>query len=91
MAPSLVGSALLVGDPGIPTRIILAGMEGSIGLMPPLTTLPDEEIAAVLTYARREWGNAASAVEPEHVRETRGLTKLRTRPWTRQELFLEGR
>jgi mono/diheme cytochrome c family protein len=91
IAPSLVGSALLVGDPGIPTRVLLGGMEGSIGLMPPLTTLTDEQIAAVLTYARREWGNTASAVEPEQVRETRGLTQRRTRPWTKQELSLGGR
>jgi len=85
-APSLVGSPLLVGDAGIPTRVMLAGKEGDVGLMPPLAVLTDDEIASVLTYVRREWGNAASAVEPDAVKEIRGLTRLRTRPWSAEEL-----
>ncbi|PYQ39181.1 MAG: hypothetical protein DMF77_22200 [Acidobacteria bacterium] len=85
-APSLVGSRLLVGDAGVPTRVVLAGKEGDIGLMPPLAVLSDDEIASVLTYVRREWGNAASPVEPDAVKEIRGLTKTRTRPWSAEEL-----
>jgi mono/diheme cytochrome c family protein/glucose/arabinose dehydrogenase/HEAT repeat protein len=85
-APSLVGSPLLVGDAGVPTRVVLAGKEGDIGLMPPLAVLTDDEIASVLTYVRREWGNAASPVEPDAVKEIRGLTKTRTRPWSAEEL-----
>jgi len=85
-APSLVGSPLLVGDAGVPTRIVLAGKEGEIGLMPPLAALGDGDVASVLTYTRRAWGNAAPAVEPDAVKEIRGLTKLRTRPWTAEEL-----
>jgi mono/diheme cytochrome c family protein/glucose/arabinose dehydrogenase len=72
-------------------RILLAGKEGSIGLMPPLAgTLSDEQIAAVLTYIRREWGHTASPVDPADVTETRGLTSMRKTPWTDQEL-LAGR
>jgi mono/diheme cytochrome c family protein len=85
-APSLVGSPLLVGDAGVPTRVMLAGKEGDMGLMPPLAALTDDEIASVLTYVRREWGNTASAVAPDAVKEIRGLTKLRTRPWSAEEL-----
>jgi len=85
-APSLAGSALVVGDPGVPTRIVLAGKEGDIGLMPPLNTLTDEQLAAVLSYVRWEWGNQAASVRPEDVREVRGATASRTRPWTREEL-----
>jgi len=84
--PSLVGSPLLVGDPGLPIRIVLGGKEGEIGLMPPLAALDDTELAAVLTYVRRAWGNTASAVPPDAVKEIRGLTKPRTRPWTADEL-----
>jgi mono/diheme cytochrome c family protein len=74
-------------DPGAATRILLAGKEGAIGLMPPLGfALNDEQIASVLTYVRREWGHTASAVAPDDVREIRGLTKMRTRPWTDPEL-----
>ena len=84
--PSLVGSPLLVGDAGVPIRIVLAGKEGEIGLMPPLAALDDAELASVLTYVRRAWGNTASAVAPDAVKEVRGLTKPRTRPWTAEEL-----
>jgi mono/diheme cytochrome c family protein/glucose/arabinose dehydrogenase len=86
VAKSLVGSDRVVGDAGIPIRIVLAGMEGDVGLMPPLGALSDEEIASVLTYVRREWGNGASAVSPESVREIRGLTRVRTRPWNAHDL-----
>jgi mono/diheme cytochrome c family protein len=62
-------------------------MEGPIGLMPPLgSALDDDQIAAVLTYVRREWGHTASAVSPDEVKEIRGLTRARTRPWTAAEL-----
>jgi mono/diheme cytochrome c family protein len=88
IAPSLVESRYVVGfDAGAPTRILLAGKEGTIGLMPPLgASLNDEQIASVLTYIRREWGHTASPVAPDDVREIRGLTKTRTRPWTDPEL-----
>jgi mono/diheme cytochrome c family protein/glucose/arabinose dehydrogenase len=84
--PSLVGSPLLVGDAGVPIRIVLAGKEGEMGLMPPLAALEDAELASVLTYVRRAWGNSASPVAPDAVREVRGLTKAHTRPWTAEEL-----
>jgi mono/diheme cytochrome c family protein len=88
LAPPLVGSRFVVAqDEGNAARIVLGGMEGPIGLMPPLaSTLGDEQIAAVLTYIRREWGHTAPAVAPEDVQEIRGMTKTRTRPWTAAEL-----
>jgi mono/diheme cytochrome c family protein/glucose/arabinose dehydrogenase len=85
-APGLVASPLVIGDAGVPTRVLLAGKEGDIGLMPPLAALTDDQVASVLTYVRREWGNAAPAVRPDAVKEIRGLTKLRRRPWTAEEL-----
>ena len=93
LAPSLVESRYTSGrTPAPPTRILLAGKEGPIGLMPPLGgALNDEQIAAVLTYVRREWGNTGSPVAVEDVREIRGLTKNRTRPWTDAELTPAGR
>ncbi len=93
LAPTLVESRYVTGfDPGAPARILLAGKEGTIGLMPPLGgSLTDEQIAAVLTYIRREWGHTASPVSPDDVREIRGLTKTRTRPWTDAELQQGGR
>jgi mono/diheme cytochrome c family protein/glucose/arabinose dehydrogenase len=92
VAANLVTSQFVTSpDPGMAERILLAGKEGSIGLMPPLAgTLSDEQIAAVLTYIRREWGHTASPVNPADVTETRGLTSIRKTPWTDQEL-LAGR
>jgi mono/diheme cytochrome c family protein len=87
LAPTLVESRYAIGDAGAATRILLAGKEGPTGLMPPLGgTLNDEQIAAVLTYVRREWGNTGSAVSEEDVAEIRGLTRNRKRPWTDAEL-----
>jgi mono/diheme cytochrome c family protein/glucose/arabinose dehydrogenase len=94
LAPSLVASPSVTADPSIAVRIILAGKEGKIGLMPPQgAVLSDEQIAAVLTYIRREWGHAASPVAPADVSEVRGLTSTRTRPWTDEEIgrMLAGR
>ncbi len=93
IAPSLVESRYTSGpDGGAATRILLAGKEGTIGLMPPLGgALTDEQIASVLTYVRREWANTGAPVSVEDVREVRGLTKTRTRPWTDAELTTAGR
>ena len=64
LAPSLVGSELALGPADIAARIVLGGKEGSTGLMPPLgAALTDEQIAAALTYIRREWGHTAPAVD----------------------------
>jgi mono/diheme cytochrome c family protein/glucose/arabinose dehydrogenase len=88
MAPTLVGSRYVMSqDGGNAARILLGGKEGPIGLMPPLASaLNDDQIAAVLTYIRREWGHTAPAIAPDDVKEIRGLTKTRTRPWTDAEL-----
>lgn len=88
LAPTLLESRYSTGpDAGAAIRIMLAGKEGLVGLMPPLGgALNDEQIASALTYVRREWGNTGSPVEPEDVAEIRGLTKNRRRPWTDAEL-----
>ena len=65
IAPSLVGSTLALAAPEIPARILLNGKEGTIGLMPPVgSVLNDDQIAAVLTYVRREWGQPGSPSIP---------------------------
>lgn len=87
MASNLVTSRYVVANPQIPIRILLGGMEGRIGLMPPPRgVLSDDQIAAVLTYIRREWGHTASPVTGPEVREVRGLTSRRKGPWTDEEL-----
>jgi mono/diheme cytochrome c family protein len=89
LGPPLIGSEFaLASSATIPIGIVLNGKEGSVGLMPPLGgALTDEQIAAVLTYIRREWGHAASPVDPAAVARTRKDTAGRTRPWTNDELM----
>jgi len=87
VAPSLVGSAFATGAASVPVRILLNGKEGPVGLMPPLgQTFTDDQIANVLTYIRRQWGNTAAPVDVPIVRDTRTAVTGRTRPWTNQEL-----
>lgn len=87
VAPSLVGSALALGPAEVTSRILLQGKEGTVGLMPPLgSTLTDDQVAAVLTYIRREWGQGGSPVAPATVRAARAASASRTRPWTNDEL-----
>ena len=88
LAPSLVGSELALGTPGIAVRIVLNGKEGSVGLMPPLgSVLSDDQVAAALTYIRREWGHTATPIAPSSVKDLRAATNGRTRPWTAEELL----
>ena len=87
VAPPLLGSALTLASGGIPARILFNGKEGKVGLMPPLgSVLSDDQIAAVLTYVRREWGQAGSPVDAAMVKETRAATAGRLKPWTDAEL-----
>jgi mono/diheme cytochrome c family protein len=87
IAPTLVGSAFANGAPSIPVRILLNGKEGPSGLMPPLgQTFTDDQIANVLTYVRRQWGNTASPVDVQIVKETRAAVAGRTKAWTNAEL-----
>lgn len=95
--PSLVGTDwVLEPEPGRLIRIVLGGLQGPMevqgqmynnAMVPWKDVLTDEEIAAVLTYVRQEWGNNAPDVKPEQVKTVREKTKDRTQPWTAPELL----
>jgi mono/diheme cytochrome c family protein len=88
VAPPLVGSVLALAPADITARIVLNGKEGTVGLMPPIgTTLTNDQIASVLTYVRREWGQTGDPVDPATVETVRTQTATRTRPWTDDELL----
>src|SRR5262249_37198953 len=88
IAPTLIGAALTLAPAEIPTRILLTGKEGAVGLMPPIgSKLSDEQIASVLTYVRREWGQGATAVDADTVKAVRALSVGRRQPWTDDELM----
>jgi mono/diheme cytochrome c family protein len=87
LAKSLVQSRWVLGQPLRLIRIVQNGKEGEM-LMPPVGgALTSEQLAAVLTYIRRSWGNEASPIEPALVDEVRGATSGRTQPWTEEELL----
>jgi mono/diheme cytochrome c family protein len=91
--PPLKGSKWLLGDPNVPISIVLAGLQGDItvegtkysGAMQPWGMLSDEDVAAVLTYARSQWGNAAGPVTSKQVEEIREKIGSRS-AWTVEEL-----
>lgn len=88
LAPGLVDSPLALAAPDIASRILLNGKEGPTGLMPPVgSVLSDDQIAAALTYIRREWGNTGTPVVAEEVANARAQTASRTRPWKHDELM----
>lgn len=93
--PPLAGSEIVTGKPEIPVAIILHGMMGPVkvkgteynGMMTPWGgAFNDVQIAAVATYIRSQWGNAAPAVTPELVAKVRAATSSRTTMWTWDEL-----
>jgi mono/diheme cytochrome c family protein len=87
LAPSLLESTFAVGPAGIPIRIVLHGKEGTTGMMPPVGQIfSDEQIAAVLTYIRREWGQTGTPVDAAAVAAVRSQSSGRSRPWTDAEL-----
>lgn len=97
--PPLTGSEWLKEkEPGRVIRIVLNGLNGALDLngksfngsmVPWRDTLTDEEIAAVLTYVRKDkaFGNNAAEVKPEQVKAIREKTAARTQPFTPDELL----
>jgi mono/diheme cytochrome c family protein len=97
--PPLVGSEWVLaqdwhGDNHI-VKIVIHGFQGPVTvkglpfnnqMAPWGKVLKDEQIAAVLTYVRNEWGNKAPPIPKEFVTKLREQTKDRQNPWTAQEL-----
>jgi putative membrane-bound dehydrogenase-like protein len=100
LGPPLDNSEWVTGKPEILINILLHGMSGPITVdgvkykpiaeMPGLGMNPlmdDLTIADLSTYIRNEWGNKASAISAEQVRNQREATKTRgARVWTAEEL-----
>jgi mono/diheme cytochrome c family protein len=80
--PPLAGNgALTMTDPVNAIRIVLnggfppttAGNPRPFGMPPYSPLLDDAEVAAVVTYVRNSWGNAAPAVTPPEVNRWRAV------------------
>lgn len=77
--PSFVGTSIVVGPAEEHIKILLLGVKGK-AMQSYADQLTDEEIAAVITYERRSWGNddkekygehAGSVVTPQMVADMR--------------------
>lgn len=88
--PPLAGSEWVTGKAAIPIQIVLHGLQGTVtvkgatfnGQMPPLgDQMSDDEIAAAISYIRKQWGNTADDVDVAAVKEQRAATAARTAPW----------
>jgi mono/diheme cytochrome c family protein len=96
--PPLAGSEwVLEKDPARVIRIVLDGVAGPMTVkgaaynnaMPGWAAqLNDEEIAQVITYIRKAWGNTAGPVKAEEVAAVRKETSGRGgMPWTAEDLL----
>ena len=94
--PPLANSEWVTGSEEIVTRIVLNGMQGPLkigdfeyGAVPMIPTIwkdwSDEDIAAVISYIRNEWGNQAPEVTADTVKRIRAEVGTRA-PWTAEEL-----
>ena len=92
VAPSLVDSHWVSGNPQVLARIPLNGKEGTLGFpgaMPPIgAALTDDQVAGVLTYIRNSWGLHAGAVSPRTVAKVRRQVKGRLAAWTDEPLTI---
>lgn len=98
MFPSLASSDWIrAPKPDRLIRIVLHGLTGPIKvngqsfstpapLMPPQSSLSDQQIADVLTYIRSNFGNSAGVVTAAQVQAIRETEKARTGMWTEEEL-----
>ena len=96
--PPLAASDWVTGDEKTLTHILLHGINGEIevkgvvykGAMPAWKTLSDDELAAVMSYIRSDWGNTAPAIKPATVKEQREATKDQTGPYEGGKALKEG-
>ena len=96
--PPLAGSEWVLGQDwhgdNHLVKIVLKGLQGPIQVqgstfnnaMPTWSMLTDEQIAAVLTYIRSEWGNAAPPIPADYVKAMREQSASRTEPWSPKDL-----
>jgi nitrite reductase (NO-forming) len=81
--PPLAGSDFLMADKMRAVGIVLNGKTGPVtvnsnqfnSVMPPLSQLPDDDIANILTFVRNSWGNAGEAVTRDEVATIRKTTQ----------------
>lgn len=96
LAPSLVDSARVKGDPGKLTAVLLHGLTGPIegksyqaGFMAPAHALGitrEDRLSELITYLRFVHGDGASSVSHDEVKKAKAQHGARKTPWTDEEL-----
>ena len=93
--PPLVGSAWVIGAPNRLTTLVVNGVQGEqhagaaryAGVMPAWrTVLVPADTAAILTYIRQAWGNAATAISAGYVQNLTYQFASRADFWSWKEL-----
>lgn len=87
--PPLAASEWVLGDEKTLTHILLHGVVGEMqvkgntynGAMPAWNSLSDDELAAVLSYIRSDWGNQAPPILADTVKAQREATASRAEPY----------
>jgi mono/diheme cytochrome c family protein len=95
--PPLAGSEFVLGDASNRLiAIVLKGLQGPVqvkgqafnnAMQPWEGQYTDQQLAAILTYVRSDWGNNAPEVPPEAVKAMRDELKGRKDQWTLAELM----
>jgi len=94
--PPLAGSEWVLGGTERLGALVLPGAMGTMtvkgqpynGIMPGQgALLSDKQLAQVLTYIRRTWGNDGSIVTEEMMKAAREKYGSRTQPWSEAELL----
>ncbi len=75
--------------------LMLNGHQGSMQVkdqsynnaMPQWKQLSDDQIAAILTYIRSDWGNNAPVIDPAFVAQIRKSDGAQSDPWTQAQLL----
>jgi mono/diheme cytochrome c family protein len=99
-APPLRESEWVLGDEKRLSLILLHGMEGPVEVngksydapeilpvMPSFSTMDNDELAAIMTYIRREWGHTADPVSAATVGGIRYRSQGKITPWKAGELM----
>jgi mono/diheme cytochrome c family protein len=94
--PPLAGSEIVLGPALNHTiAIVLKGLQGPVTVKGQAFNnsmqawegqYTDQQVAAILTYVRSDWGNNAPAVTPDMVKQIREETKDRKEQWTWPEI-----
>jgi mono/diheme cytochrome c family protein len=95
LAPPLVDSEWVAGTDHRLARIVLHGLHGPVFVkgqrfdldMPAFGSFDDGQLAAILTYVRREWEHTYDPVSPATLAKIRTETNGRLEAWTEAELL----